>query len=1065
MEKSDTLFFRSLRRSARQFAFLCYFLPAAISWGQSNDGDRELSDARAFSALGQFDGAIVSFGKARDCYAASGIRDRYYFCIAGIVDCTLREMRYADADSLLGPLLNGVRAELGENNRVTAEAYRLAGYLRSYQNRYDEALEYNTRGLTIWKELLPDDQLTQSSFQFGIGLTHFRKGDGGAALAWLQRADRAQRASGSSGRPALVSTLIALGQTEALLGHVPEAVRKFNEALSLLDTLGLRESSTTYVCRHHLAVTLRESGRMREGFTWELSALEIARKIYGHNHMALGGVLAQLGDYCMLEGDFDAARTYYDESLLTIAGVVGPDHSSTREIERKLARLCFVEGKADTAALLYRHILRAQAEDFGPRNPGIALLYSEAGEATLAIGDATGARKLFDQALELLPGSDKKNRAGVLLSLGNACGSLGQYAEAEEALRDALSCIDSIGTSTGELRSALYEGLGNLREREAKSGEALQYFERALDELGVAGVAESLRLSPEARPHAIRLLVQRAGILAATAGRAPSGDARLREALSSCDRAASLIVESRDWFRAEGSKLSAQQQLERVCGDGLALAWELWRRTSRSDYREKAFNFAELSRAGLLLEDLEGSSNHWTNSTPASITVTLRSQASRLTHLIEWTRRYGEKNQLHTLNEELVRVYDRINAAEDSIAQAQPGQRERSFRGKVLSLREVQSRLDPQTCLLLYAQAGGRLFVFAITRDRCEFVPAGNWAPADSLAGALRLSLRTLSRSEYLAAARSLFRILMAPVAATLRRARHLVIAPNGSLSYVPFEALIAPGETPDRTPNFLVLTHDVSYTPSSTVYCFSKAPPGRRTGQRAMFEGFAPVFGPRNMEGTDRQRQYLSQFDPLATRSISMDGKVFNELPYSLDEIRRISGMFMAKGQKALCIAEEEATEESFKANAGSAEVLHIATHGFINEEQPALSALLFSPVHGHSSTEDGVLYAREVYDLHLTANLVVLSSCESGVGMVAAGEGVMAMSRAFVAAGAKAVTYSLWKVNDRQTGVLMVEFYRNILAGKTYAAALAGAKRTMIKGRSGANPYFWAGFVLMGK
>ena len=135
------------------------------------------------------------------------------------------------------------------------------------------------------------------------------------------------------------------------------------------------------------------------------------------------------------------------------------------------------------------------------------------------------------------------------------------------------------------------------------------------------------------------------------------------------------------------------------------------------------------------------------------------------------------------------------------------------------------------------------------------------------------------------------------------------------------------------------------------------------------------------------------------------------------------------------------------------------------MNEKNPKLSAILFSQPHERSASDDGILYLNETYALDLKANLVVLSSCESGLGTLVQGEGMMALTRGLFYAGAKNIVFSLWKVSDKQTYLLMDEFYRQMLSGKSYASSLRQAKLKMIASKESSFPSKWSGFVLIGK
>jgi CHAT domain-containing protein len=145
---------------------------------------------------------------------------------------------------------------------------------------------------------------------------------------------------------------------------------------------------------------------------------------------------------------------------------------------------------------------------------------------------------------------------------------------------------------------------------------------------------------------------------------------------------------------------------------------------------------------------------------------------------------------------------------------------------------------------------------------------------------------------------------------------------------------------------------------------------------------------------------------------------------------------------------------------------IVHFATHGFLNKEHPELSGILLSLFDKRLRPQEGFLQMHEVYNLRLPAELVVLSACETGVGKIVRGEGLTALSRGFMYAGAEHVVASLWEVNDYKTVMLMEGFYRNLLAGggQRPTAALRAAQLEMWRGNPEGSPYHWAGFIVQG-
>ena len=163
------------------------------------------------------------------------------------------------------------------------------------------------------------------------------------------------------------------------------------------------------------------------------------------------------------------------------------------------------------------------------------------------------------------------------------------------------------------------------------------------------------------------------------------------------------------------------------------------------------------------------------------------------------------------------------------------------------------------------------------------------------------------------------------------------------------------------------------------------------------------------------------------------------------------------------------EATEKTFRALAPTYSTIHLATHGIIDNRQPLYSHLLLTKTEGDPEN-DGLLEAREIMNMNLHADLAVLSACETANGRISPGEGVMGMSWAFFVAGTRSMLLSQWKVNSESTSQLMVNFYGDLhsMNGRSVgnkARALREATLGLMKNEHYHHPFYWAGFVLVGR
>ncbi len=190
--------------------------------------------------------------------------------------------------------------------------------------------------------------------------------------------------------------------------------------------------------------------------------------------------------------------------------------------------------------------------------------------------------------------------------------------------------------------------------------------------------------------------------------------------------------------------------------------------------------------------------------------------------------------------------------------------------------------------------------------------------------------------------------------------------------------------------------------------------------------------------------------------------------LPGTEKEANMIAGLFTAKNLRATVYSYGGATELLVKSpEFGRYTFIHLATHGIVNEDKPELSQVYLRS--DSLKKEDGDLYSGEIYNLIIRADLVTLSACQTGLGKVSKGEGIIGLSRALLFAGANNLIVSLWTVSDESTPIFMNEFYNQVLQSDCinthYAYALQKAKLDLIKNPKYASPYYWAPFILIGR
>lgn len=291
-------------------------------------------------------------------------------------------------------------------------------------------------------------------------------------------------------------------------------------------------------------------------------------------------------------------------------------------------------------------------------------------------------------------------------------------------------------------------------------------------------------------------------------------------------------------------------------------------------------------------------------------------------------------------------------------------------------------------------------------------------------------------------------KLLKASVTA-MKKHKELLLVLDGKLGYLPFESFLKklPSKPAYRNLDYLVNDHAISYSYSAALLLDKSQMPRRHHNGQLL--AMAPSYQVASDTALVMRSTYLRNI-----RNNLMD------LPAAQAEVEALLEYFNGRAVKGT-----KATESFFKKQAPNYSVLHLAMHGLLNEQYPVLSSLAFSE--DLDSLEDNFLEAWEISALRLSAELVVLSACETGYGRFQQGEGIQSLARAFMYAGVPSLVVSLWQVNDASTRELMERFYAQLAAGKNKAIALQEAKKYYIQNNATdkmAHPAYWAPFVQLG-
>ena len=846
-----------------------------------------------------------------------------------------------------------------------------------------------------------------------------------------------------------------------------------------------------------LGVFYNRTGHTRKALDYNLEALEIRQAVVG-DQTRVAESLNNVGRAYRVLGQTDLALKYYHDSLdlclrlgerfgeamlhINIGSVLDDLSRPQKAIEHfsRAAEIFREKERPDLVAVALNNIGHTYAM-FGELERGLAYLeralelrrptgnkpaISETlhnmGAVQYLLDKPTEALALNHEALELRrQAKDRNGEAQSLDNLGKIQLSEGNPADALTFLEQALTILirleNPIKTST------THEGIGRAYLELGNWQLARQHFETGLTLAADSGVDYL------AAAHTFQLarLERAAGNLQGAHQRAEEALSRveaLRTDVSSHQRRAFFLASKHHYYQFYVDLLMEQHVREPEEGFDTA-----------------AFLAAERMRARSLRETLLDA----TGSNLREGDISVRAQESRLRRqvsLLEQRRlalqRSGaSSSSLEAVERELADVLLRLESAQSQLRSADPSYW-KLLNPEEIPLSVLQGELGDNTALLQFSLGDQRSFLWHLTSKSVKGHVLPDREKIETLAEDF---YRLLARSrEHMARKRieevgaELSHLLLGPVAPSIRGKRVVIVA-DGALWYVPFAALPEPS---GGQPMPLLVDSEVVSLPSASLLSSLRHIPVNSAGP---VDGLAiladPVFSPddpRVARTTHAARSRLDHLaddvDPSSNLTVARGpSRGFSAWPpqrlrYSRQEAEAISKL-LGK-EPALRAFDFAASKETLELEElAGFEVLHLATHGLLNELHPTLSGLLLSLVDEAGKEIDGFLSLHDIYGLDLRAKLVVLSSCLTALGSDVGGEGLLGLAHGFLSGGSSGIIASLWEVDDRATAELMSRFYEGILRdGLRPAAALKQAQLSLRSEPSYRAPFYWAGFTFQG-
>jgi len=953
------------------------------------------------------------------------------------------------------------------NQYALAQTYRRSGNVKLEEEFLNRALEFhlseddwrlpaaerndlgfnvsqagdNQRAISLLTDALRSfeahhDRRGQASSLNNLAIAYGQLGDPRKALEYSEKVLPLRREENL--QAGVNNALNTLGAINDKLGEPYKALDYLSQALSGWQNLIKNKKSVSpdqlANAFNSLALANEKVGDLDRAQSYYQQALAVPNI----SQALRAAVLDNKGELYAAESDFETALTHFASVKDVLASLPKPNPDLLASVLLHVGQVKLLQGDTDGA---FAEIQQAQAAK--PNKPKLSYVLTALGDCWRRAGDLQAAVKSYQAALDIqLETEDRRGQAITHQKIGETYVSLGDLKTASDDYQASLTLWRGVSDQRGE--AATLNDMGVLEQKRNNLVAALEYSEQATQKL------ESARTSISSHKLRTSYFADHQNYYELNID--------LKMMLARQDRAPSKVAEA----LAANERSRARTLLDMLAEDRLRIA---------------ADSGDELLRAG--------------NEVHQKVRAKLEAQTALLS--VKHT-----ETEAVAIAKEVLQLLTQEDEIESRIRSENPKYSELT-QPRILAVNELQQQIDDNTVLLEYSLGDERGYVWAVTSNSIDGfeLPARKQieAAASRIVKSIAERRRTVNgetgtqgkrrleqaEREFDAASAELSDLVIRRVAPLLGTKR-LVIVADGALQRVSFAALPLPraGAQPQRR---LIDDHEIIYEPSASVLALQRTELGNRQSARQAVAILAdPVFAKDDLRVTaalrlinpprNDQNSNGSAGPAIATprrevsRALEDIGlERFSRLDSSATEAQTIADIakLAGKGKVRTAVDFDASRETATSSELSEYRIVHFATHAVVNYEHPDLSGIVLSMVDRKGQPQEGYLRLHDVYNLNLPADLVVLSACQTGVGKEIKGEGLIALTRGFMYAGAQRVVASLWKVDDAATAQLMAEFYKQILTkGQRPAAALRAAQLQLAKRRS---PVDWAGFVLQGE
>jgi len=859
-----------------------------------------------------------------------------------------------------------------------------------------------------------------------------------------------------------IQVLNNLATTYSRLGDIDKALSLYEKVYRYSSQVYSEKHQQSILILNNLAGIYKVSGQFSKSLFLFEKAYRLARKAVGDRHTL---TLANLNNLAKLYQDFgrlEEALPLFEKAYRLARNELGEKHFQTLTFFNNLGVIYRQLGRHNEALAVFEKGHRLALETFGEKHPLTLGSLNNLAEIHKTLNHLEQALSLFEQGYQLAKetfGEKQQKTITSLNNLGSMYQYLGRNAEALPLLEKSYRLSKEVLGDKNPLTLSALSNLATLYKEQGDIQESIALFEQLVR--GIEGLRRS-DLSSESRQTLFKERVINYSALAYLYIKQSRPFDAFR--IAEMSKARTLLESLTHKQAAQHSGLTADEQAQ------------------LQDYEARLAYFNNRIAKAVAekrLEEkiyLEAKKNQWVNQFNR-FHQDLMAKYPKYAQLSE-VEIVEAKTGAHYLPKDAVFISYLVNDFNNVFVFTlqHDGQLTAHYLGRLANL--IDDVADYRRQLSLFGAVKGRQIDLCDKPQNRREVKAEQVVlekNSEPLKGR-QIDLCDKPQKDRLTLSRELGKQLLAPLKEIIGDKRRWIISPDGPLALIPFETLRFEGE---EAP--VIAKHDISYVQSLSVLKLLQER-GKAyqaiTNRGTLLAMGAPLYQappavtqpPSQVDFNIARHLVLRDSDPQsyerAFRQLNLHWK---NLPGAKKELERLEKLFYFKSHRLRIYKEAEASEANLQrlnqfGILAKYRYLLFSAHGYLNPQVPALSAIVLGQVDNPAGI-DGYVTAGEWPGYDLKSDLMVLSACETGVGKVVSGEGVMGLPYAFYVAGNKNTLLTLWAVSDKVTAEFIVSFFKKLKAGQGQIEALTATKRQFIKkGGRYSNPVYWAAFLLYG-